>query len=203
MGKIFYLMGKSSSGKDTLYQRLKEETQFPSITLYTTRPIRQGEVDGREYHFVTTETLEQCRDQGTLIECRTYETIHGPWSYFTVDDGQLDLEKNNYLVIGTLESYVNMQQYFGEAAVVPLYVFVEDGERLARALERERRQETPRYAELCRRFLADAEDFSEEKLVKAGITQGFENTTVEECFRNLMLYISGKVCYNEGNSQNG
>ena len=40
---------------------------------------------------------------------------------------------------------------------------VEDGERLSRALNRERMQESPKYEELCRRFLSDAKDFSEER----------------------------------------
>ena len=54
MGKIFYIMGKSSSGKDTIYSRLlqDEAMQLKKIILYTTRPMREGEQDGREYHFV-------------------------------------------------------------------------------------------------------------------------------------------------------
>ena len=52
--------------------------------------------------------------------------------------------------------------------------------RLQRALERERRQENPKYEELCRRFLADEKDFSEEKLKEAGITKRFCNESLEE-----------------------
>ena len=44
-----------------------------------------------------------------------------------------------------------------------------------RALNREREQEVPRYAELCRRFLADTRDFSEENLANLGITRRFVN----------------------------
>lgn len=47
MGKICYIMGKSSSGKDTIFKKLKEILpQFRTIILYTTRPIRAGETDG-------------------------------------------------------------------------------------------------------------------------------------------------------------
>lgn len=186
MGKIFYLMGKSSSGKDTIYQRLKEKTNFKSITLYSTRPIREGEVDGREYYFVNEEERLRLIDEGKVIECRTYATIYGPWSYFTVDDGQVDLKNENYLVIGTLESYIQMQRYYGKNKLVPLYIYVEDGERLSRALARERQQEHPRYAELCRRFLADAEDFSEAHLEEAGICEYYENNSFETCLNALM-----------------
>ena len=53
MGKIYCVMGKSSSGKDTVYKKLKEQyKEFRLIVPYTTRPIREGEKDGVEYYFV-------------------------------------------------------------------------------------------------------------------------------------------------------
>ena len=49
-GKLFYIMGKSASGKDTIYQRLLRNSEFSleRLVIYTTRPIRDGELDGRE-----------------------------------------------------------------------------------------------------------------------------------------------------------
>ncbi len=46
MGKIFYIMGKSSSGKDTIYNRLRidEGLKLSNLILYTTRPMREGEI---------------------------------------------------------------------------------------------------------------------------------------------------------------
>lgn len=63
---------------------------------------------------------------------------------------------------------------------MPIYIEVEDGERLSRALNRERMQESPKYEELCRRFLSDAKDFSREKLKEAGITRRFVNQDLDE-----------------------
>ena len=57
----------------------------------------------------------------------------------------------------------------------PIYIEVDDGERLQRALDRERSQDTPQYAEMCRRFLADSADFSEENVARAGIRKRFYN----------------------------
>lgn len=194
MGRIFYIMGKSSSGKDTIYSRLLRDKEFglKNILLYTTRPVRQGEADGREYHFVDEERFRQFMDEGKVIEYRTYETVHGPWTYFTADDGQVDLKARSYLAIGTLESYENMKRYFGEENVCPIYVEVEDGERLKRALAREELQEKPRYAEMCRRFLADTEDFSEENLERAGIKRRFQNVELESCMEEIREYIRSR-----------
>lgn len=194
MGKIFYIMGKSSSGKDTLYKMLLEKfTGFKTIILYTTRPIREGEVDGVEYHFVNEEETENLKKDGKIIELREYHTVHGIWKYFTVDDGQVDLSCNNYLVIGTLDSYHNVKEYYGEEYLVPLYIEVEDGERLMRALIREQNQDKPKYTELCRRFLADQEDFSEERIKTAGINKRFHNIDSRKCFNQIERYIREQI----------
>ena len=190
MGKIYCVMGKSSSGKDTVYKKLKEQyKEFRLIVPYTTRPIREGEKDGVEYYFVDPEQFRAMKEDGKVIESRSYNTKCGIWTYFTADDGQIDLSAADYLLIGTLVSYQALREYFGEEYIVPIYLEVEDGLRLVRALERERRQEKPKYAEMCRRFLADEEDFSEENLIKSGITERFGNEDFTECLNKIQRYI--------------
>lgn len=194
MGKIFCVIGKSSSGKDSIFAEIKKRMpKLKDIVTYTTRPIREGEKDGREYHFVEESVLHTFEKQGRVIEQRSYHTQCGIWHYFTADDGQISLDGADYLVIGTLESYVSTREYFGTDAVVPLYVEVEDGLRLFRALERERTQQEPKYAEMCRRFLADSEDFSEENLKRAGIQVRFENLEFEDTVQKMCRYIREKM----------
>lgn len=193
MSKIFYLMGKSASGKDTIYRKVKEQMpELKTIVIYTTRPIREGEQNGREYHFVDDDKLKELQEAGKVIELREYNTVHGIWKYFTADDGQFDGD-DNYLAIGTLESYVQLRDYFGQERLVPIYVEVEDGLRLERALARERMQATPKYEEMCRRFLADAADFSVENLKEAGITRKFTNMDVDKCVQGIILDIQGNM----------
>ena len=187
MGKIYYLLGKSATGKDTLYKKLMRDASLglKSAVMYTTRPKRSGEKDGVDYHFIDEAELSRLREAGKVIEERTYQTVHGPWTYLTVSDGQLDPDKGDYLIEGVLQSYISTRDYFGSDKVVPLYIEVEDGERLLRALKRERKQQIPRYEEMCRRFLADMEDFSEEKLVSAGITRRFRNVDSKKLAEQL------------------
>ena len=190
MGKIYYVMGKSSSGKDTVYKRLMERhPEFCTIVPYTTRPIRDGERDGVEYFFVDDDRLREMEEAGQVIEVRSYDTKCGVWTYFTADDGQVDLSKHDYLVIGTLVSYQALREYFGGECLMPVYIEVEDGLRLSRAIKRERSQKEPRYAEMCRRFLADEEDFSEKNLRKAEITRRFRNLDLEECVEEIEQYM--------------
>ncbi len=177
MGSIYCIMGKSSSGKDTIFKLLLErnDINLKTIVSYTTRPIRSNEKPGEEYNFVDTDEKKRLVDSGKVIELREYNTVHGPWAYFTVDDGTIDLENHDYLIIGTVESFVKIRDYYGADKVKPIYIEVDDGVRLSRALERERAQENPKYEEMCRRFLADQLDFSQENLDKAGIKNIFNN----------------------------
>ena len=123
MGKIYCVMGKSSSGKDTVYKKLKEQyKEFRLIVPYTTRPIREGEKDGVEYYFVDPEQFRAMKEDGKVIESRSYNTKCGIWTYFTADDGQIDLSAADYLLIGTLVSYQALREYFGEEAIVPVYL---------------------------------------------------------------------------------
>lgn len=192
MGKIVYLMGKSSTGKDTIYRELLRENPFElkKIIPYTTRPIRIKEQDGREYFFTDETGYEKLVESGKVIEHRAYHTYHGLWRYFTVDDGQIDLQTENYICIGTLESYESTKAYFGEDAMIPVLIELDDGVRLQRALNREKKQEHPKYEEMCRRFLSDSEDFSEEKIAHAGIEKRFYNEDLEQCLKEIRDYIS-------------
>lgn len=187
MGKIYIIVGKSATGKDTIYQRLAKEmkNELKEIVMYSTRPIRNGEKDGREYYFVNEEAYLQLQRDGKVIEERAYDTVYGKWRYFTVNDGQIDLRISNYIMIGTLETYVQIKKYFGVDSVVPIYIDVETGERLARALSRERKQREPKYTELCRRFLADEADFSEENIRLSGIETRYINDNLERCFEEI------------------
>lgn len=193
MAEIAFIMGKSASGKDKIYKALceDEELDLKTITMYTTRPMRNGETEGVEYHFVDDAAADELSRAGKVIEMRCYDTMYGVWKYFTVDDGQVKLGgKDRYLVIGTLEAYEAFCRYYGNEHILPIYIDVDDGIRLERALKRERKQDNPRYEEMCRRFLADAKDFSEDNIRKCNITRRFyNNTELEACISEVKVAI--------------
>ena len=194
MKYIFYITGKSASGKDSIYRALLEDSslKLSPILLHTTRPMREGETDGREYHFVGEDIYQALKKHGDVIECRTYETVHGPWRYFTASSA-IETSRDYYLGIGTLESFVGLKAHFGGGRLIPVYIEVDDGDRLIRAIERERASGKPDYKEMCRRYLADDDDFSEDKLKEAGIKDRFrfENNDLTECINEIRSMIIG------------
>lgn len=188
MPEIAFIMGKSSSGKDKLFKALSEdeELNLQKVIPYTTRPMRVGEKQGIEYNFVTDGQADEMLAAGRVIEMRTYNTVHGVWKYFTADDGQIELGRDRYIIIGTLEAYEKFLKYFGKEHLLPIYIETEDAIRLQRAMKREAKQAEPDYAEMCRRFLADCEDFSEENINKCEISRRFYNNgELEDCLNEI------------------
>lgn len=191
MGRIFCLMGKSSTGKDTIYKELLAEKKLNlhKIVPYTTRPIREGEKNGEEYFFTDEEGIRRLEEEKRVIEMRCYDTCFGPWKYLTVNDEQIILSENDYLLIGTPDAYLSMRDFFGKEIVVPLLIELDDGVRLQRALDREKQQQEPKYDEMCRRFLTDAKDFSEEKLAQCELSVRFQNEELKKCIASIVDYI--------------
>ena len=196
MNEIVFIMGKSASGKDRIYRELSEDKALGlnKITMYTTRPLRSGEAEGREYHFVDDGTAKRLENENKIIEIRCYDTVFGVWKYFTLDDGQIDMDsKETYIIIGTLEAYDKIRNYYGKDRVHPIYIEVDAKTRIHRALAREDSQKNPKYAEMCRRFLADEDDFSDDKIAALDIDIRFNNDDLDRCIDKIRAYIADVI----------
>ena len=118
-------------------------------------------------------------------------TVRLTWSKVIIcTDADVDGYQIRTLILTMIYSLIPTLIDKGFVYLVPIYIEVEDGERLARALERERRQAVPKYKEMCRRFLADEEDFCEENLKRLGIDKRYRNTDMETCLNE----ITGVMC---------
>ncbi|MBO4883137.1 MAG: guanylate kinase [Lachnospiraceae bacterium] len=193
MAKIICLLGKSCSGKDTIYKKLLADGSLNLLPLvtYTTRPMRTGEQEGREYHFTDEAGFNSLKEAGKVIEDRTYDTVYGLWRYFTVDDGTFVKEGRNVIAAaGTIPAYIKLRDHFGAENTCPIMIETDDGIRLERAMRREKKQEAPRYKEMCRRFITDSEDFDEEKMKAAGVDHVFmNNEDLDKCIREVSDFI--------------
>ncbi len=195
MNKLICLMGKSCTGKDTIYKKLlaDDELGLHVLVPYTTRPIRRNEQSGIEYNFVSEDDYDRYKHEGMILEDRAYNTVHGVWRYFTIRDEEMMSSDGNYIYIGTLEAYIKLKNALGSDKVLPIYIEVDDSIRIDRAVHREHKQAEPRYAEMCRRFLSDTEDFSEDKLSDAGIEERFVNEDLQTCLQKVKGYIRNNV----------
>lgn len=185
-------MGKSASGKDTLYRKIMASCDYlKKINMYTTRPKRENEVDGREYNFIDEDFLIKNEDK--IIEKRVYNTVYGPWTYATLDLGDID-KNDNYLMIGTLESYKKMKEYFGDPNIIPLYIEVPYDIRLERAMNRDKAEQKSMIEEINRRLAQDEIDFSEQNIIDANIKKRYNNQDSDICAKEIIEVIERTKC---------
>lgn len=150
--KIVAICGKAGAGKDALLQALlRAYPEAHEIISYTTRPPRDYEVDGKNYHFITKEQFIQLIEEGKILEAAEFND----WVYGTsVDD--LEEDKLNFGVfnptgVESLDTYDNLD-------VLLVMCACADHTRLIRQLSRE---ENPNVEEILRRYRTDQFDFSE------------------------------------------
>ncbi|MBO5388141.1 MAG: guanylate kinase [Lachnospiraceae bacterium] len=189
---IFYIMGRSGSGKDTIYNKLinsdkLKDLDFKNVILHTTRPMRQGEKDGREYYFIDDKTFEEMKKQDKFIEIREYNTANGIWKYGTSIES---FDKDGYYIgIGTLESFLKLKKKF-KNNIKDIFIQVDEDKLFQRTVVRATGDSNQNIDEIKRRFDADRIDFSSKRIKEAGIVQIFyNNSTLEDCVTKIEQYI--------------
>ena len=108
----------------------------------------------------------------------TYQTVYGDWKYATIDDGQIHLTGSDYLMIGTLESYMKMKAYYEQENLVPLYIEVEDGERHDACDHKRSGGRNIRYEEVCEDFWQIRRISQKRILRRQGITRKISGMTI-------------------------
>ena len=154
MIKIIVLCGPAGSGKDTIMQKVLElfPDRYHEIVSCTTRPPREGEVDGKNYHFLTKDEFTKRLLSGDLLEA----TEFNGWHYGTLKS---DLREDQ-INIGVFnpEGVLSLMESFGSDQLSIIEVVVSPKTRLLRQLNRE---QDPDVDEIIRRYSTDKEDFAD------------------------------------------
>ena len=149
---VLALFGESGTGKDTIQKWIVSNLpDTKGIISCTTRPKRDYEVEGVDYHFLTPDAFGEKVLDGSMLEATSFND----WFYGTPLE-ELDKDKINVGVFNLQGIECLLED--SRLRVVPVYVVTSPKERLMRALQRE---ENPNCAEVCRRFLADLKDFDD------------------------------------------
>lgn len=149
--KILAIVGKSGSGKDSVLKCLK---MYPSENIHyivssTTRPPREGEVDGVNYHFLEHDDFLKLIEEDKIVEMSVFRD----WCYGTTLDA-LDFNKINIGAFDPMRLDILSDNFQIDLKIV--LITASDKERLLRQLNRE---EQPDVKEIIRRYQADDEDF--------------------------------------------
>ena len=147
--KVVALFGKAGSGKDTILKEVVANGGFHEIVSCTTRPMREGEQDGVDYHFITSEKFTDLVLDNRMLEA----TVFRDWCYGT----SLDELKYDQINIGVWNPEgLELLIEHPSIDVLPIYIVADDKIRLLRQLMRET---NPDCAEIVRRYGTDEQDF--------------------------------------------
>ena len=193
-------------GKDTIRRILESEYYgYENIVSHTSRPMRENEIDGNDYHFISKKEFEDMIDNNEMIEYRSYTTSVGgnidTW-FYGVKKFELQ-EHVDYVIVMDLVGAENIIKYFGKENCMVVYLDVFDGVREIRARERGSFDET----EWKRRLVADSEDFSSIKLrdfmYKHKMWHISNNIRGEEALNEIAgvinFIVEGRLLVNGGN----
>lgn len=154
MYKIIALMGEAGAGKDTIFQSVlrhfENDERVHEIISCTSRPIRENEANGKNYHFYTASQFSDKIMSGQMFEYTTFNN----WWYGTSNDS---IKKGDVINIGVFNPD-GVRQLLGRSncAVTVYHIKASDKNRLMRQLTREY---NPNVDEILRRFTTDRADF--------------------------------------------
>ena len=187
-------MGKAGAGKDTLLNKIcTEHSNYHKIVSCTTRPMRENEIDGQDYHFISHEEFTKKVLNGDMLEA----TEFNGWYYGTMKSSLVD-----GINIGVFnpEGYDCLTQIpIEDVYVIGFYIKCNDKERLLRQLNRE---QNPNIKEIIRRYNTDEIDFSELDEGKVSFVFHFNNNT-EAQFNQIISLIPELVCEEIANTTLG
>lgn len=194
--KIFYIFGKSGTGKDTLKNNLLKVTdvELTPLIVVTDRPIRVGEKEGENYIFKTPEEFSELINNDELMEYREYTVYDGNgekaiWRYGTFKVDPKAGDNTLYIGIGSIESYKFIKNLYGDS-VVPIYIMVNDDERLHRLIIRDGNNKN-KLKEICRRFIAECDEYSSDELNALHLSRHavFNNKSMPDMISKVIAYI--------------
>lgn len=158
-GKILFLCGKGGTGKDSVMGFLvrKYPDIFERFVITTTRPMRDGEVDGVDYHFCTREDFacKVVNNEFCIVEY--YNVVNGNSNYYGVGDIPNSSDKV-YVLCGTNTQYDKLKARYG-GRVIGVYLYNTAYTSLTRMLSRLRDRKESNVLEACRRVLSDSQDY--------------------------------------------
>lgn len=184
--KVVALMGKAGAGKDALLHKIMEKygDEFASIISCTSRPPREGEVDGVNYHFLTSEQFAEKLMDGDMIEAVVFRDWCYGTSYDSLNPDKINIGVYNPQGVGIL---LDMEY---DIDLYPIMVNCRDKTRLLRQLNRE---SDPDCKEIVRRFGADTEDFGNSVWDKINLPDNHPHSEIHNEAYSSLDFLASEV----------
>ena len=178
------LMGEIASGKDYIRNYLVEKYGFEKIVTYTTRPKRDGEINGETYHFLSEKDFFEKKKQGFFLEIQEYKTEYGTWYYGTSKEGCL---QDNTVIILDKDGWIEYSKIAKNYSI--FLSSPQKEERFYRALSRLKDVNRESVEEVYRRIKTDRNKFQDiYDIVDFVIPQFYNEDTInvlDHCMKKI------------------
>lgn len=201
MYKLICIIGGSCTGKDTIMTNLLQDTglNLDRLITYTTRPKRESETEGSEYHFVSEEEFIVKSENKLIVEVRDYHTEFGIWHYFTLEEDLRDFNKH-ILVCASRVQFESYRDYLGKENVIPIIVDSPVRDRIKRYMNRLSTnwdQKDRAYLEMCRRIISDEDEYNlkyllDNNIMNKGnyfINRNGKGSSIDRCTEDIKDYL--------------
>ena len=176
------ICGKTCSGKDTIVKRLVSNHNFNRIITYTSRPIRNGEKQDVDYHFISEEYFKHCIENGHFAEWKSYETVEGTW-YYGTSIKDLEEADDDTVVILTPDGYRDVVNKLNKKPKC-IYIYA-NNETIKKRLIRRGDDEREAY----RRLEHDNEDFKEFEYEADKIFYNNDETDINKVVERILNFV--------------
>lgn len=182
---ITVIVGKTASGKTTIVDRLVSLHDFSKIITYTSRPIRKGEKQDVDYHFISEEYFKHLIDNDFFAEWKSYDTTEGTWYYGTALE---DLENNtdNSVIILTPDGYRDVCKKLAKKPMC-IYIYANNSTIKKRLVLRGDNEN-----EANRRLAHDNADFKGFEYETDKIIYNNEGTNIDDVVNKVLEFIEEK-----------
>lgn len=187
MCSVITLTSCSSGGKDSILNAvLRVNSNIKPIISITTRPMREGEIQDREYHFKSYDEVKQMLHNNEFIEHRSYKVANGEEWIYGIHKSEINpLSNETKIVIVDYTGLKELQKYCYEndIEVKSYYIECNPRERLFRSLQREPNANGQAVVEHCRRLIDDEINVTPAKdictVLKNETNQDFVDAVIE------------------------
>lgn len=183
---MIIIIGKTASGKDTIVKELYLNYSFKKIVTYTTRPMRENEVDGITYHYISNEEFKRKIDEGFFVEYKSYHSEFGEWFYGTSKESILNSDDKSIIIL-TPQGYKDILSKYPNLNYKSIYLYASNRTIRERLIQRGDDE-----AEARRRVRHDKKDFRGiEKIVDKVICNNYDKP-LEKVIKKVLKVINEK-----------
>lgn len=179
------ILGKTNSGKDSIVNKLVNEHGFKRAITYTTRPMRDGEIQDVTYHFITDEEFDKKVNEGFFAEYKTYKTAFGVWKYGSSKESYIKSD-NKTVIILTPDGYRDILETLDEKPTA-IYIYANNQTIKERLKKRGDNKE-----EAERRLIHDNEDFKGVENMVDKIVYNNRSNNIDDVVNTILWYLEGK-----------